>query len=306
MGSGGGGSSGKTDFPDYMKEYHGKMLNNSGADTFAISVVDALNSAASGNSPYFSYISNQMTAEKMFFATGKAISDVAYAKPFDLLAALANFNFVNSVTDKQVLASTDDYIADLLAAQTTTMDDEIEIGILPKMHANARDIGMVMSSAYAISEVLIQDSKLKALAKTRLDVETLAMQRMELALKFTISESQFKQLVVTTTADLTKYYHAIKAEADDTNAEWVAKDLLWDLKLFQYAANPLGAISGSALSVDGGKGSKAAAAVAGTMGGAAMGAMGAAALGATWGSAGGFIGIGVGAVAGLAYGLLSS
>jgi len=301
MGSGGGSASGKTDFPEYMKNYHHDMLNKSETDFFVISVVDAFNAAASGNSPYFNYISNQMTAEKMFFATGKAISDAAYAKPFDILAALANFNFVNSVSDKQVLASTDDYIADLIAAQTTTMDDEIEIGIGPKMHANARDIGMVMSSAYAISEVLIQDSKLKALAKTRLEVEALAIQRMDLALRFTISESQFKQLVVTTTADLTKYYHAIKAEVDDTNAEFIAKDLLWDLKLFQYASNPLGAINGSALSTDSGKGSKAASAVAGTMGGAAMGAY----VGAQMGSGGGPWGAVIGGVVGLAYGLLS-
>lgn len=298
--SGGGGSSGKTDFPDYMKTYHGRMLDNNGADSFTISVVDALNAAASGNSPYFNYTSNQLTADKMFFATGKAISDAAYAKPFDLLAALANFDFEAKVVERKVLAGSDAYVTAIVAAQTTTLDDEINLGILPKMHANARDIGMVMSSAFAISDGIIQDSKLKALAKTRLDVETLAMQREELALKYVTNEYQFKQLVVTTTADLTKYYHTIKAEVDDTNAEWLAKDLLWDLKLFQYAANPLGSISGAALSTDSGKGSKVGGAISGAMAGGAMGAMMA---GASGGAIAGPVGIGVGAALGLAGGL---
>lgn len=294
-GSGGGGSSGKTDFPDYMKTYHGRMLDNSGADSFTISVVDALNAAASGNSPYFNYTSNQLTADKMFFATGKAISDAAYAKPFDLLAALANFDFEAKVIERKVLAGSDAYVTAIVAEQTTTLDDEINLSILPKMHANARDIGMVMSSAFAISEGIIQDSKLKALAKTRLDVETLAMQREELALKYVTNEYQFKQLVVTTTADLTKYYHTIKAEVDDTNAEWFAKDLLWDLKLFQYASNPLGSISGAALSTDSGKGSKVGSAIGGAMAGAAVGAY--------VGSVVPGLGTAVGAVAGGAIGL---
>ena len=50
---GGGGSSGKVDYPDYMKSFHGDMLNNSGADTFESSVVDACN-AALGASPFSS------------------------------------------------------------------------------------------------------------------------------------------------------------------------------------------------------------------------------------------------------------
>ncbi len=301
MGSSGGGSaSGRTDFPDYMKAYHGGMLDDNGADHFSISIVDAVNSASAGNSPYFAYTSNQLDPDKLFFATGKTIADAAYAKPFDLLALLANFDFKATVDSHQFTTSNTAWVNSLIAAQTTMLDDEIAINVTPKLHASMRDIGAALSSAFVIADTIVQDSKLKALAKTRIDIETLAMQREELALKITASEYQFKQSVVTTAADLTKYYHTIRAEGQDTNAEWLAKDLLWDLKLFQFASNPLGAISGSALSVDNGKGSKAGNAIGGAMAGAAMGAY----VGSVVPGIGTAIGAVAGGVIGLAGGIL--
>ena len=49
--AGGGGSSGKTDYPDYMKTWHGIALDASGVDTLTTSVTDSMNTAI-GSSPY--------------------------------------------------------------------------------------------------------------------------------------------------------------------------------------------------------------------------------------------------------------
>ena len=293
MGSSGGGSaSGRTDFPDYMKGYHMGLLgvNSAGAYTgapFTLSLVDAFNEAATGNSPYFKYTSNQLNPDSLFFPAGKSISDSAYSKPFDLLAALINFDFEATVSAAHKLAADSTWIKELVSSASTTLDDVILNETGPALHSRMRDIGAVMSSAFVIGDTLLQDSKLKALARVRIDIEGLSIQREDLALKYATMVSAFNQNVLNAAADLTKYYHSIRSEVLDTNAEWLAKDLLWDLKLFQYASNPLGAIAGSALAVDHGKGSKVGNAVGGAMAGASIGGT----VGGGWGAlAGGIVG----------------
>ncbi len=90
--SGGGGStSGMTDFPEYMKAFHGSMLNHNGASGLIVSVSDAFNFAAGGNSPYYNYITNGEPVAQAFMGEGKTIN--SYAKIFELLKEFQDLNF---------------------------------------------------------------------------------------------------------------------------------------------------------------------------------------------------------------------
>jgi len=291
-GGGGGGSSGKTDFPDYMKTFHGSMLDHGGTDTFDLSIVDCVNAALAGNSPYFAYTTGQLTVNQLMLGSGKLITDASYKKPFDLLGTLQLLDFSTLVTEFNFNVTNDDYTLALIAAETTVLDDEIDNNVAPKFHASMRDIGMVMSSAFVIGDATIQGDKIKALAKHRMIVEELKLKAADLSMRKASMQMDFDKGIAALTLDASKYYHAIKAEIEDTNAEWGAKDLLWDIKLYQYAANTLGAISGAALAVDEGKGSKLGSAVSGALSGAAAGGM----VGGPWGAA-------VGGALGLAGGL---
>lgn len=294
--SGGGGStSGMTDFPEYMKAFHGAMLNHNGADGLVVSVTDAFNYAAGGNSPYYNYITNGEPVAQAFMGEGKTIN--SYAKIFELLKEFQDLNF------ETVRAgySRNTTVEELTDAVSLALDDDIITSVLPKFKGNLRSIGAVMSSAYVVGEALIWDSKIKAMAKERLTIEQVLNQNAEVALKLTLSFIDFKKSLSLTSTDIVKYYYALKTDIEDHYSTMHAKDLKWDLDLFQYVNNTLSSISGAALSQ--GSVDKQPSKVASAIGGALSGAAAGAAAGAAMGGAGGPIGAGIGAVLGLAGGL---
>ena len=78
---GGGGSSGKVDFPDHMKVAHKDWLDNTGTDTMTFSVVDLMNTAMTGASPYNGY--STIDPDDAFFEGLNTVTD--YRTPYDLL-----------------------------------------------------------------------------------------------------------------------------------------------------------------------------------------------------------------------------
>jgi len=290
--SGGGGStSGMTDFPEYMKDFHGRMLDHSGVDTPLASAVDGYNYAIQGNSPYYNYITNADPIAYAFIGGGKTLN--SYKKLFEMLETYQDLNFDSLVA----LYSGNTLVEELLQAVSVALDDDIETNILPKFKGNMRSIGAVMSSAYVMGEALIWDSKIKALAKERLNIEQVVNQNREMALKYATTYMEFKKSIPLVSTDLVKYYYALKTELEDHHSGMHAKDLRWDLDLLQYVNNTLSSISGAALSqgTTDKAPSKIGSAIGGALAGAAAGAMipGAGAVGA-----------GIGGMLGLAGGLL--
>jgi hypothetical protein len=279
--SGGGSSSGKSDFPDYMKAVHGLMLDGGGVDTPTISIIDSYNTATSGSSPFASYITETEPLAQAFFATGSTVNN--YAKIYDLLKTFQDVNFDTSVTG---------YEAGLISSISTTLDDEININVLPKYKANMRSIGAVMSSAYAVGEALIWDSKVKALAREKLTIR-------DLALKQTLSFIDFKKQIALATTDVSKTYYILKHDTQSHYSGMNESDKKWDLEMMQYVNNTLGSIAGSALGVAAKGGSKVGSAIGGALSGAAVGAyIGSTAAGATMG-----LSVPIGAVIGGVVGL---
>lgn len=295
--SGGGGStSGMTDFPDYMKTFHAQVLDHAGVDSPVISVIDAFNYAASGNSPYYNYIVNSEPVSDAFMGAGKTLG--SYNRIFELLENVQQIDFETLLAN----FAENTTVEELIEAVSTTLDDEITMTILPKFRSNLRSVGAVMTSAYTIGEALIWDSKIKAIAKERLTIEGVRNQNREIALKFTLSYIDHQKNVVQLTTDLVKYYYALKTDLEDHYTSMYAKDLKWDLDLFQYVNNTLSSISGAALSQ--GTADKAPSKVASAIGGALSGAAAGAMVGAQMGASAGPYGAAIGAVVGLAGGLV--
>jgi len=288
--SGGGGStSGMTDYPEYMKSFHGAMLNHNGSDGLLVSVTDAFNYAVGGNSPYYAYITNSENISQAFMGSDKTIA--SYNRIFEMLEDYQSCDFNALIATYSI--STD--IDTLMASVSTVLDDDIITTVLPRFKANMRSIGAVMSSAYAVGEAHIWDSKIKAMAKERLNIEGIMLQNRELALKTTLAFIDNKKAFIQTTTDIVKYYYALKTDLDDHYSSMHAKDLKWDLDLFQYVNNTLSSISGAALAQGNPdkSPSKVASAIGGALSGAAAGAM-----------VGGAPGAVVGGIIGLAGGLM--
>jgi len=67
-------------------------------------------------------------------------------------------------------------INDFVDAAATYLNDEIDNVSLPRMVAGMRDINAVMSTGFLVEKTLIEDSRLKALAKTRSELQIKAME----------------------------------------------------------------------------------------------------------------------------------
>jgi hypothetical protein len=282
-----GGNSGKIDFPDHMKIYHKKILDHTGVDEPVVSVTDAFNYAAGGNSPYLAYITNPDPVADAFFTGGQSVDD--YARIFNLLKTFQEFD---TATDYAARTAGLDS-ASLITKIGNSIDDDITLNVLPKFKASLRSMGAVMSSAFIIGEALIWDSKEKALAKECIEIEKLSLMVKDQAWKQTIALVEYKKSIVTISSDATKMFYALKTDLDDHYSMMHEKDLKWDLDLFQYVNNTLASINGAAHPVGGGKGGS-------KVGSALSGALSMAATGA---SMGGAPGAGIGGLLGLAGGL---
>lgn len=286
MGFGGGSASGKTDYPDYMKTFHGLVLDGAGVDTPSMSLVDAFNVAVAGNSPYYNYLTETDPIGNPF---GTATS-ASGTKVYELLQVFTGLNY-DAVYSSYVTGVD---LASLTAAVSTTLDDEITINVLPKFKANLRGIGAVQASAYAVGEALIWDSKVKALAKERVNLEELVLRNKDFALRKLLGYLELKRAVTTVSADIGKVFYSLKADLQDHYSSMHEKDLKWDLEMFQYLNAGLASISGAAIGQGGKAPSKVGSAIGGALSGAAMGAM-----------VGGPVGAGIGGALGLAGALMS-
>lgn len=92
---GGGGSSGKVDFPDHMKVAHKDWLDGTGTDTMTSSVVDLMNTAMTGASPYNGY--TPVDPDLAFFAATEDLSD--YRTPYEMLRCFDTWSTDTAFTD---------------------------------------------------------------------------------------------------------------------------------------------------------------------------------------------------------------
>ena len=286
MGSGGGGSAGSTDYPAYMKEWHGRALDDNGVDTIDISLTSLLNTAIV-NSPYtgaFAYDPDAPIA-----AWEAAISG------FDTILA-----GINESAD--VLALYGDAVAGLqneldlgVDSFADNLDDQLLTITYPRFEGGMRDINAVQSSAFVIGKSILEGFRNRDVAKYSTDLRLNAAIQITghmvnlLTNKYAWEESYMKTVVESNRIK-------IVAKGEETGRDLEIDDLeaRWGLDVYKYGSNLLASISGAAVQTGSGGPSKTQSAVGGAMAGAAGGAM----IGASIGTAGGPYGAAIGTVAG--------
>jgi hypothetical protein len=288
---GGGGSSGKVDFPNHMKTAHKDWLDDTGTDTMTFSVVALMNTAMSGASPYNGYVPKDPDAA--FFAAGNSLSN--YTSVYEYLNDLSsddlNAIFSSYVTDD------DTKITAAIAAHSALLDDEITTNVLPKFKAGMVNTNATMGSAFVIGEALILDSKAKKIADTDAKIRLQRLQEGgDLALRRLGAWVEWRKNVTAISTEASRIYLAAYGDRDDDYLEGLHKDATWDLEMYQYGTQVMASISGQP-SQSMPRKSKTASAIGGAMSGAAMGGM---IAGASSGAIAGPVGIGVGAALGLA------
>lgn len=312
MGGSGGGSSGKVDYPNYMKAAHQNWLGFDGAgssDDVVFSVTDTM-AAALGNSPYTAMIAyNPDAALAVTDARLTTLAANSFAAIFSgglgvIIPSGAPFSptvdfasFITTIKSEVIsnLYSTTEVDADI-AAFSALLDAQFDSSVLPRFRRGMQDINAVMSSAYVIGAALLEEGRTKEITKygtaLRLqnykDRNTLVMEAVlkllqnkvqaltsdaDLAYRMAVSDLEFRRAVVGMYHEANRTKIIAKKEEVESNSELSGMDAKWDLEVYQYGSNVLAAIGGGTGISSSGKPSKAASALGGAMSGASIGAV---------------------------------
>ena len=290
---GGGGSSGDVDFPDYMKTFHGRALDGSGADTPTSSIVDIIN-ASLGNSPFAAATAYDPDTDITAYEAAISGFDTLIAGIDEATDWAALFTQAETSID----GVSDDDIDDDVDAFADELDDEITTKVLPRFEAGMRDINAVVSSAFVIGRANIEGFRDRDVArhasKLRLGVvadrQKSYVMATEQMLRLLIARYGWEESYMRTVIEAKRIKIVAKKEEVDENLKIGEDDATWDLELYQYGANLLASIGSGTMVPKTNKPSRTSSVIGGAMAGATAGSM----VSPGWGTA---IGAVVGAAA---------
>lgn len=308
MGSGGGGkssggaTSGKTDYPKYMKELHKQYMAGEGDSPYNTPSVNvgAEIDTLYGHSPYMQAAPYDPSTLIAANQTEFGLFETALT---NMDAQLDWEDFFDTVVDRatRVLGDDDDDIEDVVAEfRRQGMGDLAEAeGALT---AQLADIGAVHTSATAVGISLLNDSFNKGVGKFRAELlSNRKLQRTQFILSSIDTICRMHMFKVQTRAQSAQLQSEINRLAIVAYGEQYSRDLdlevkdsLWNISLFQYGANMLAAISGAALTYKSGPGQDDHSQGPSMLGGGIGAILGGAAGYIAGGSGGGLIGASIG------------
>jgi ribosomal protein L30E len=285
---GGGGSSGVVDYPAYMKTWHGLALDNAGGDTLSQSVTDAMNTAF-GSSPF--------------------VSEAAYNPDMPIAEILSAANDLEALVNLLSAGTPlDDLVSDVLSPARITdtvnayeadLSARVNATNIPRFEAGMRDIGAVVNSAFVIGRALIEDQVVREVGKFSADLTNQVYS--DSAIKMIQLKLQYQYQLSALAIEANRMKIVAKKEENDTNIKLEESDALWDLEVFKYGGNLLGAIAGTAVSTGDNRWDSRPAGgsvIGGALSGAAAGAMAGNSM--VPGGTGAVVGGGIGGLLGIA------
>ncbi len=274
MGGSGGGGSGIVDYPSYMKDFQGDILNHTGVDTITDSMVDVMN-AMLGNSPFTGETAYDPDSDVTAMET--AVSDFAVIlagldDTVDWAAIYAQATSTSGITETEIVADVD--------AFADQLDDEITTKVLPRFRRGMQDINAVVSSAFPLGQAVIEGFRDRDVAKHNSAIRLEAAKVNSMA--YLEASNQMIQIMsnrihweseyVKILAETRRIKIVAKKEEAEVNLNIDEADAMWDISVFQHSANMLASIGGGTVQSQK-KQSTAASAIGGAMTGAAAGAM---------------------------------
>jgi len=303
---GGGGQSGKVDYPDYIETIHGQALDHAGTDTPTSSVTDLVNTAL-GSSPFSgetSYDPATPISEMEDALTSFAALVDGLDAETDWLSIIAT---AKGFVDDEFFD--EDEVERELEAYSDQLRDQLDMVVLPRFRGGMRDINAVMSSAFAVGESIIEASNQrdvsKFLADLRLKMKTkkdeIIVQSAMKMLEYNLNTVELKKALMHYNAEVKRLTIVANKEETDTQLYIDVQDAKWDLEAMAYLGNMIASIAGASTVREGIDGpSTLRTAMGGALSGAAAGAM----VGSVVPGIGTAVGAGIGGLLGVAGGLL--
>lgn len=231
----GGGTSGKTDYPDYMKDFHSDGLDGGGIFHYDFDIATASNAAFAAD-PYAAAVAYDPDAD---IANYEA-EIVEYSTLVDLLSAGTGLDTLIS----NVLSTT--RITDSVTAFENRYDADLLAHVYPRFEGGMRDINAVVSSAFVIGRAVLEDGRDRDIAKYDADLRYKAFG--DDALRLIALKVQAKKVLSDLLIESRRIKIVAKKEELDAQLTIDEKSALWDLSIFKYGGNFLSSIQGSAVS----------------------------------------------------------
>lgn len=277
-GSGGGGGDSVTTmrYAPYIESRHASFL----------ATVASYRASTTGDSPFTDY--DDIVLDVGFFGTGYTIA--SFSSLYDMygtyMSGVDLDVLYGAIFEDTVNASE---IKNLVSAEAELLDDDIETNVLPRFQTGMRDLNAVMSSSFKIGGAVIEDARVKSLAKFSAELK---YRMISVATDRWKTQLEWNRAAITTYAEIMKLYFSAKMDVEDFNYSMAAKNKLWPFTVLEYERAALGALEGAATTTSDVAGSsKMAKAISGALAGAAMGAMAFPANPALGAVGGGFLGL---------------
>jgi hypothetical protein len=304
--SGGGGGSGHVSHSPYLEGLHYDWLSQTGVDTISSSITDVMNSALA-TSPWTTLSAYNPDADIASYEATMTAFKAMLAGMSDTV----DWANLYAQAELSINGPGNVLIAADIAAYQSQMDDNIATRVLPRFRRGMQDINAVVSSAFVIGEAVIEAFQARDVAKYSSELYMNSNNK-----KITATAQMMQMMAwrvgweegyVRTSVEAKRIKIVAKKEQTESDAAIDESDAKWDLEVFQYGGNLLGAIGGgTAIPNMAGK-NKAMSALGGGMAGAsAGGVIGGAIAGGQAGSMATPYGAIIGAVVGAAAAYFSS
>ncbi len=251
MGMGGGGQSGRVDYPAYMKEIHEDWLH--GAGTSLTTDITAVMNSSIGNSPFTAMAAYDPTADMDAVDTSIAtfetlVNAMNYASIWPAMFALARTEVDDHLYD-------DADIAAEVAAFSDEVDAEYESVTKPRFQKGMQDINAVVTSSYVIGlsnierEALRQKARFSAQLRLQNHKDRNAVVAAEVSemVKLYLARYEYARAVMLATSEAKKMRIIAEKEAIDQDYRIEEADAKWDLEVFQYGGNLLASIGSASV-----------------------------------------------------------
>ncbi|GIV03953.1 MAG: hypothetical protein KatS3mg015_2783 [Fimbriimonadales bacterium] len=261
MGGSGGSSSGKIDYPVELKTEWRKLISANGVDNVQQSVFAALNAAVSGISPYATVSAYNPTSNLV--ALDLAADELE--EPLDLLSQNTGLDtyMQNFLSDTAIQDSVDAYKA--------VLDEDLAEVVLPRFKAGMRDVCAVVTSAFVTGQLVLEGKRDRQVAQYQAQLRL--ARDGELGLRIIGLKLEFARQLAFMKGEMERIKIVAMKEYTEKEVEYDVNDALWDISLYQHAANVLGSIGGGTSLPSHQKPNPTASALGGAMSGAAAGAM---------------------------------
>ena len=261
-----------------------------------LTIMAAKRDAAINDSPFSGYV--DVDVDVAFFGVGYTLSMFpALHDTFGKFMAGLDIDVLYT----QMFADTTDsaIVRTNVMAERDLLDDDIESNILPRFETGMRDINSVMSTSFVTGRAMIEDARVKSISKFSADLK---YRLIPVAVERWKAHLDWNKIVVSTYAEIIKFYFSAKMDIDEVNYSMLAKDKLWPFTILEYNRAALGALQGATNTKTAvGGASTASKAISGALSGAASGAM----MGSAIPGVGTLLGAGIGAIMGGAAGGMS-